>query len=58
MSFQEVHVDSREQYLHQGRWEDAENPLHRQESVRNEMGSFHSGQEVLEHRQCTICKET
>ena len=58
MSSQEEHVDSREQYLHQSGWEDTENPLHEQEWVRNEMGSFHSSQEMLEHRQCTICKET
>ena len=54
----EEHVDSREQYLHQGGWEDTENPLHEQECVRNEMGILYSSQEMLEHRQCTICKET
>ena len=37
MSLQEEHVDSREEYLHQGGWEDTENPLHEQEWVRNEM---------------------
>ena len=58
VSFQEEHVDSREQYMHQGGWEETENPLHEQECVRNEMGSFHSSQEMLEHRLCTICKET
>ena len=58
MSFQEEHVDSREEYLQQGGWEDAENPLHEQEWVRNEMGSFHSSQEQLQHHQCTVCKET
>ena len=58
-SFQEEHVDSCEEYLEQGGWEDAENPLHEQEWVRNEMGSFHSSQEQqLQHRQCTVCKET
>ena len=35
VSFLEEHVDSREVYLHQGGWEDTENPLHEQESVRN-----------------------
>ena len=49
MSFQEGHVNNREEYLHQGGWEDTENPLHEQEWVRNEMGSFHSSQELLEH---------
>ena len=58
MSFQEEHVDSREEYLHQWGWRDTENHLHKQERVRNEMGSFHSSQEMLEHLQCTICKET
>ena len=32
VSFQEEHVDSREQYLHQGGWEDTENPLHEPET--------------------------
>ena len=45
VSFQEEHVNSCEQYLHQSEWEDTENPLHEQEWVRNEMGSFHSSQE-------------
>ena len=58
MSFEEEHVDSCEEYLHQGGWEDTENPLHEQEWVRNEMGSFHSIQEQLQHRQCSVCKET
>ena len=58
VSFQEEHVDSHEEYLHQRGWEDTENPLHEQEWVRNEMGSFHSSQEQLQHRQCTVCKET
>ena len=58
VSFQEEHVGSREEYLHQGGWEDTENPLHEQEWVRNEMVSFHSSQEQLQHRQCTIFKET
>ena len=31
VSFQEDNVDSREEYLHQGGWEDTENPLHAQE---------------------------
>ena len=59
VSFQEELVDSREQYLHQGGCEDTENPLHEQECVRNEMRSLiHSSQEMLEHRQFIICKET
>ena len=45
VSFQEEHVDSREQYLHQGGWKYTDNPLHEQECVRNKMGSFHSNQE-------------
>ena len=57
VSVQEEQVDSREVYLHQGGWQDVDNPLHEQEWVQNEMNSFHSTQEMLEHRQCTICKE-
>ena len=30
MSFQDEHVGSHEEYLQQGGWEDAENPLHEQ----------------------------
>ena len=33
ISFQEEHVESRKQYLHQGGWEDTENHLHEQEWV-------------------------
>ena len=33
VSFHEEHVDSREEYLHQGGWEDTENPLHEHEWV-------------------------
>ena len=58
VSFQKDNVDSRKEYLHQGGWEDTENPFHKQERVRNEMDSFHSSQEQLHHRQCTVCKET
>ena len=38
MSFQEEHVDYREEYLHQGGCEDTENPLYEQEWVRNDTG--------------------
>ncbi len=48
---------SKNEYLHEGGWQNVDNPLHEQEFVQNEMHSFHLDQEHLEHRQCTICKE-
>ena len=48
---------SKNEYLHEGGWQNVDNPLHEQEFVQNEMHSFHLDQERLEHRQCTICKE-
>ena len=48
---------SRNEYLHEGGWQNVDNSLHEQEFVQNEMHSFHLDQERLEHRQCTICKE-
>ena len=48
---------SKDEYLHEGGWQNVDNPLHELEFVRNEMHSFHLDQEHLQHRQCTICKE-
>ncbi|CAB3983695.1 Hypothetical predicted protein [Paramuricea clavata] len=48
---------SKNEYLHEGGWQNVDNPLHELEFVQNEMHSFHLDQEHLEHRQCTICKE-
>jgi NAD-dependent SIR2 family protein deacetylase len=48
---------SRNEYLHEGGWQNVDNPLHELEFVQNEMHSFHLDQELLEHRQCTMCKE-
>ncbi|CAB4033970.1 Hypothetical predicted protein, partial [Paramuricea clavata] len=48
---------SRNEYLHEGGWQNVDNPLHELEFVQNEMNSFHLDQEHLEHRQCTMCKE-
>ncbi len=48
---------SKNEYLHEGGWRNADSSLHEQEFVQNEMHSFHLDQERLEHRQCTICKE-
>ncbi len=48
---------SKNEYLHEGGWQNVDNPLHEQEFVQNEMHSFHLDQERLEHRQCTVCKE-
>jgi hypothetical protein len=48
---------SRNEYLHEGGWQNVDNPLHELEFVQNEMYSFHLDQEHLEHRQCTTCKE-
>ena len=48
---------SKNEYLHEGGWQNADSPLHEQEFVQNEMHSFHLDQEHLEHRQCTVCKE-
>ena len=48
---------SKNEYLHEGGWQNADSPLHEQEFVQNEMHSFHLDQERLEHRQCTTCKE-
>ncbi len=45
------------EYLHEGGWQNVDNPLHEQEFVQNEMHRFHLDQERLEHRQCTVCKE-
>ena len=56
-SVEEAQANSREEYLQNG-WEDVENPLYEQERVKNQMNRFHSSQEVLQHRQCTVCKET
>jgi hypothetical protein len=48
---------SKNEYLHEGGWQNVDNPLHELEFVQNEMHSFHLDQEHLEHRQCTMCKE-
>ncbi|CAB3985569.1 Hypothetical predicted protein [Paramuricea clavata] len=48
---------SRNEYLHEGGWQNVDNLLHELEFVQNEMHSFHLDQEHLEHRQCTMCKE-
>ena len=48
---------SKNEYLHEGGWQNADSSLHEQEFVQNEMHSFHLDQERLEHRQCTTCKE-
>ena len=48
---------SKNEYLHEGGWQNVDNPLHEQEFVQNEMHRFHLDQERLEHRQCTVCKE-
>ena len=48
---------SKDEYLHEGCWQNVDNPLHELEFVRNEMHSFHLDQERLQHRQCTTCKE-
>ena len=48
---------SRNEYLHEGGWQNVDNPLHELEFVQNEMHSFNLDQEHLEHRKCTICKE-
>ena len=34
-------VDHRNEYLHEGGWQNVDNPLHEQEFVQNEMHSFH-----------------
>ena len=57
-SVEEAQASSREEYLYQGGWQDVDNPLYEQEWVKNEMNRFHSRQEMLQHRQCTVCKET
>jgi hypothetical protein len=49
---------SKNEYLHEGGWQNVDNPLHELEFVQNEMHSFHLDQQHLEHRQCTMCKET
>ena len=49
---------NKNEYLHEGGWQNVGNPLHEQEFVQNEMHSFHLDQECLEHRQCTICKKS
>ena len=48
---------SKNEYLHEGGWQNVDSPLHEQEFVQNEMHSFHLDQERLERRQCTVCKE-
>ncbi|CAB4021501.1 Hypothetical predicted protein [Paramuricea clavata] len=40
---------SRNEYLHEGGWQNVDNPLHELEFVQNEMHSFHLDQEHLEH---------
>ena len=57
-SVEEAQASSREEYLYQGGWQDVDNPLYEQEWVKNEMNRFHSSQEMLQHRRCTVCKET
>ena len=57
-SVEEAQASSHKEYLHQGGWQDVDNPLYEQEWVKNEMNRFHSRQEMLQHRQCTVCKET
>ena len=49
---------SKDEYLHEGGWQNVDNPLHELEFVRNEMHSFHLGQERLQHRQCTTWPPT
>lgn len=39
-------------------WRTAEQPLHKQQWVQNEIAKFHSSINSLEHRQCVTCKET
>ena len=56
-SVHEAEGMSKDEYLHEGGWQNVDNPLHELEFVRNEMHSFHLDQEHLHHRQCTICKE-
>ena len=55
---QELHdlLNTREQYL-SNRWKTAEQPLHQQQWVQNEMAKFHSSINSLEHRECVTCKE-
>jgi hypothetical protein len=48
---------SRNEYLHEGGWQNVDNPPHELEFVQNEMHSFHLDREHLEHRQYTMCKE-
>jgi hypothetical protein len=45
---------SRNEYLHEGGWQNVDNPLHELEFVQNEMHSFRLDQEHLEHRQCRL----
>jgi hypothetical protein len=40
---------TRNEYLHEGGWQNVDNPLHELEFVQNEMHSFHLDQEHLEH---------
>ena len=53
----EAQASSHEEYLRQGGWQDVDNPLYEQEWVTNDMNRFHSSQEMLQHCQCTVCKE-
>lgn len=50
-------ANSRDEYLHQGSWQNVDNPLHEQEFEQNEMYHFYLDQEHLEHRQCNFCKK-
>jgi hypothetical protein len=40
---------SRNEYLHEGGWQNVDNPLHELEFVQNEIHSFHLDQEHLKH---------
>ena len=55
---QELHhmQNTHEQYLSNG-WRTAEQPLHQQQWVENEMTKFHGSINSLEHRQYVTCKE-
>ena len=55
---QELHdlKDLGEEYLLNG-WQTAEQPLHQQQWVQDEMAKFHSSINSLEHRQRVTCKE-
>ena len=57
LSVREAEGVSRNEYLHEGGWQNVYKSLHGLEFVQNEMHSFYLDQEHLEYRQCTMCKE-